>query len=151
MKILFLDIDGVLNDGTRNAAAESSTFDRAAVARLNQVIEATACKLVLSSSWRYVIIDGSMTVGGFEFLMRTHGLAKGTLLGHTCEDEVAPGRAAQIRRWLLRHEPCETWAAVDDHDLGLGEDQWRQVRTNWSVGLTDSDAARLIEILTRMP
>ncbi|HEY0708182.1 MAG TPA: HAD domain-containing protein [Polyangia bacterium] len=147
MKIIFLDIDGVLNDRSRDPAAESSSFDRAAVARLNRVLATTGAKLVLSSSWRYVILDGTMTLGGFDFLLRTHGMAQESLIGVTCEDEVVPGRAAQIRRWLDQHGPCGVWAAVDDHDLALGEDAWRQVRTQWELGLTDADADRLIEIL----
>lgn len=151
MKVLFLDIDGVLNDRSRSPLAESSSFDAGAVMRLNRVITSTGARLVLSSSWRYVIIDGTMTLGGFEFLLRTHGLAQGSLVGHTCADELVPSRAGQIRQWLTTHGPCEAWAAVDDHDLGLGDDGWRQVRTAWELGLTDSDADRLIEILGRTP
>lgn len=147
MKVLFLDIDGVLNDGTRSTLAESSSFNPASVAQLNRVIEVTGCKLVLSSSWRYVILDGTMTLGGFEFLLRTHGVRQGALIGHTCEDELVPGRGAQIRRWVERHTAVLVWAAVDDHDLGLGNEAWRQVRTQGSEGLDEGGADRLIEIL----
>jgi hypothetical protein len=147
MKVIFLDIDGVLNRGGFSSVAQSSSFDGAAVQRLNGVLAATGARLVLSSSWRYVILDGTMNLAGFEFLMRTHGLAKGALFDHTCADEVIAERGAQIRRWLTEH-PVEAWAAVDDQRLQLGRgEEWRHVRTDPTRGLTDEDAARLAAIL----
>jgi hypothetical protein len=149
MKILFLDIDGVLNDNTFNAAAESSTLDPAAVARLNQVLRTTGAKLVLSSSWRYLILDRAMTLQGFEYLLRTHGLDKGCLIGLTGPDEEGPGRAAQIQRWLADNGRITDWAVLDDAALDLGEVRWRHVRPDRGAGLSDADAAQLIAILTR--
>lgn len=148
MKILFLDIDGVLNAGSFDATAQSTSVDRVAVARLNHVLAATGAKLVLSSSWRYLVLDGSMTLGGFEYLLRTHGLVAGALIGHTSSDEVTPGRGAQILEWVRAHGHNAVWAAVDDHELDLGPDRWRQVRTDPRVGLADHDVAALIRILS---
>jgi hypothetical protein len=149
LRVLFLDIDGVLNcAGQRSDLAESSSLDAGAVARLNDVIARTGAKLVLSSSWRYLILGGAMTVSGFEYLLRTHGVAKGCLAGHTCGDEDTPERGAQIHRWLAEHETVTGWAAVDDGRLQLGADGWRQVQTDQRLGLTDGDAEALVRILT---
>jgi hypothetical protein len=148
MKLVFLDIDGVLNDNAVCATAESSSLNPAAVARLNQVLRATGAKLVLSSSWRYLILDGSMSLQGFEYLLRTHGLDKDCLLGHTDADEACPGRAAQILRWLGQHGSGASWAVLDDDVLDLGGQSWRHVQTQRGVGLTDADAARVLAILT---
>ena len=71
MKIIFLDIDGVLNQ-TGNAA--SLPFDPNCVMYLNHVIKETGAHIVISSAWRYQILEGHMTLKGFEFLMKTHGL-----------------------------------------------------------------------------
>lgn len=152
MKVLFLDIDGVLNNSQFNPAAESSTLDPAAVARLNQVVRSTGAKLVLSSSWRYLILEGAMTLQGFEYLLRSHGLDKGCLLDHTGADQAADvfaGRAAQIQRWLAQHPEVADWAAIDDAALALGPLGWRQVKTDGTVGISDADAAQLVAILTR--
>jgi hypothetical protein len=148
VRILFLDIDGVLNRGGFSPDAQSSSLDPAAVARLNRVLADTGARLVLSSSWRYLILDGSFTVGGFDYLLRTHGVTQGALLGHTCADEQTVGRAAQIRRWMQDHGPVLEWAAVDDHPLQLGDEDWRQVRTDSTLGLTDADADALAAILS---
>ncbi len=64
-KLLFLDIDGVLNNGEwmkdhkdeRRAAAEGDAWwlamiDEEAVKLLNQIIERTGAKVVISSTWR---------------------------------------------------------------------------------------------------
>ncbi len=149
MKVIFLDIDGVLNRGGFSAVAQSSSFDRPAIDRLNRVLDATGARLVLSSSWRYVVLDGTMNLRGFEFLLRTHGLRTGALHDHTCADEVVPERGAQILRWLTQHaREVEAWAALDDQPLELGAGAaWRHVRTDPAEGLTDEDAARLIAIL----
>jgi hypothetical protein len=152
MKVLFLDIDGVLNDSHFNPAAESSSLLGSAVTRLNQILRATGAKLVLSSSWRYLILDRAMTLQGFEYLLRTHGIDKGTLIGHTGPDDAddsQPGRAVQIRRWLQDNHNVTAWAALDDHVLDLGDESWRHVLTDGQVGLTDADAAAVIEILSK--
>jgi hypothetical protein len=148
VKVLFLDIDGVLNHGGFSATAQSSSFDPEAIARLNRLLTRTGARAVLSSSWRYVILDGTMTLQGFEFMMRTHGLMRGALFDHTCADEEVRERGAQIRRWL-EHHPVDAWAAVDDQPLDLGASAWRHVRTDPTRGLTDSDAARLATILAQ--
>jgi HAD domain in Swiss Army Knife RNA repair proteins len=148
LTIVFLDIDGVLNsDDRRSRLAESSSLDPRAVARLNSILLETGARLVLSSSWRYVILGGAMTLQGFEYLLRTHGVANDCLAGHTCPDEETAGRGAQIRRWLDEHGPVTAWAALDDMPLDLGDDSWHHVQTDPRVGLSDDDAASIICIL----
>jgi hypothetical protein len=149
VRVLFLDIDGVLNAGAFCATAESSSLDTAAVHHLNAILEATGAKLVLSSSWRYLILSGSMTVQGFEYLLRTHGVAKGRLIDHTCADEATAGRGRQILRWLDEHGPVEAWAVVDDLAIeDLGEQRWRHVRTDARAGLSAADAQAIVRVLT---
>jgi hypothetical protein len=150
MKIVFLDIDGVLNDSSFNPAAESSSLQAPLVARLNRILRATGAKVVLSSSWRYLILDRAMTIQGFEYLLRTHGLDRGCLIGHTGADEVEEtggDRARQIRRWLAGNQAVTAWVVLDDGAVDLGADSWRHVRPRREVGLTDDDATRTIAIL----
>jgi hypothetical protein len=53
MKIIFLDIDGVLNcDNTRNPRRFPYVIDPRLLARLKRLLKATHAKVVLSSSWR---------------------------------------------------------------------------------------------------
>lgn len=56
VKILFLDVDGVLNTfndwNTLSIDMDIRRINRTLVDRLLGVVEQTACKIVLSSTWR---------------------------------------------------------------------------------------------------
>ena len=55
-KVIFLDIDGVLNTKYWHAQKEKDqygyTFDATAVANLAKIIEKTGADIVISSSWK---------------------------------------------------------------------------------------------------
>lgn len=54
MKVMFLDIDGVLNsDQTPNPRKLPYVVDRKLLTRLKRVLKRTGAKVVLSSTWRY--------------------------------------------------------------------------------------------------
>jgi hypothetical protein len=59
MKILFLDIDGVLNyeqyytRGRRDAPHPLSEICPVAIDNLNRIVSETGCKVVISSTWRH--------------------------------------------------------------------------------------------------
>ena len=53
MKVLFLDIDGVVClHKDKDWDNEEEIFDAACCRKLQEIVSATGCKLVLSSSWR---------------------------------------------------------------------------------------------------
>jgi hypothetical protein len=53
MKIIFLDIDGVLNcEKTPNSRKFPYVVDKKLLLRVNGLVERTRAKVVLSSSWR---------------------------------------------------------------------------------------------------
>lgn len=62
-KILFLDIDGVLNhqkyyaDGRRDASYPLSEICPVSIELLNKIVSETGCKLVISSTWRHSGIE----------------------------------------------------------------------------------------------
>ena len=91
MRVLFLDIDGVLNGHEILLAAGCCGIDPKCVAHLNWVLERTGCKLVLSSAWRYMIYRRAMSIDGFWYMFRTHGLANqgrgNPFVGLTIRDE----------------------------------------------------------------
>jgi hypothetical protein len=90
MKIIFLDIDGVLNSQDwyifrrENVAMDATEaqypfyeFDPRAVARLNRIIEETSAKIVVSSSWR-----SGQTVETLQKLLNSVGVV-GEVVGLT--------------------------------------------------------------------
>src|SRR4051812_40049868 len=73
MKIVFLDLDGVLNGHER---FENGYYGirQENVAELNFLLKSVpTAKIVLISSWRYMLYD-SMTLDGFTNLLLSHGV-----------------------------------------------------------------------------
>jgi hypothetical protein len=153
MKIVFLDIDGVLNDHAWMDHAGSCDIKRECVLRLNRILRETGAVIVVSSAWRYMVHGEAMTLQGFAYMMRTHGLLSGRIHGLTCTDELIAHRGDQIAAWLAEHDGVESYVVLDDDDgFSVSRCQGRHahpfVRTDGAIGLTDADADRAIAILT---
>jgi hypothetical protein len=163
MKVLFLDFDGVINSmawlkeekppgpkvtGFRQQwqlACETS-FDPAAVGRVQNIINATGCCLVISSSWRK---EYSLTT--LDRMLRHRGLFDHYILGCTPSlKHTTPGsqRGDEIIWWMMQAGvlPNERIAILDD-DSDMGPLMGRLVQTDCQHGLTDADAERVIEML----
>ena len=155
-RYLFLDIDGVLNGHEWNETSESNTIDYKNVLNLNLVIEKTKCKIILHSAWRYMIHGKDMTIRGFEYLLRTHGVTSNLYIdGITESDKKISKREVQIEEYL-RYLREEFWfkedfkyAIVDDLPLFFTESEIQDnfVRTDGKFGMSLFDAEKLIEIL----
>lgn len=145
-KILFLDVDGVLNNhGTFEAQIESMLCSKT-IARLDLVLDATGAKVVLSSAWRNVprLEEFLRAAGVFRCAhpdMRTphHGRGQST--------RSYIGRGAEIADWLSYHPDVERFAIVDDDDDMLPWQKPYFVKTSFDTGMTDDHAVRLTELL----
>lgn len=153
MKVIFLDIDGVLNDDyTTDSSPEGFTgIDDGMVENLERIVRKTGAKIVLSSSWRSLWNpnnpeswepDGKYLVGK---------LAKYNLVMIDKTPEHNDLRGTEIRMWLRDH-PCVThWVVLDDTRFPDFEPQdiiphW--VHTfNRCGGLTRDLADRAVSIL----
>ncbi len=135
MKVVFLDMDGVLNkapdyqvriEGQRSVLLVNQKL----VERFKEVLKDTGAKVVLSSSWRAIR-------GGREFVER---------VGIPVMDvtDNGPGkRGDQIQRWLDAHPEVETYAIVDDDSDMLDHQLPNFVLTEFVTGLTEQAAYRL--------
>ena len=52
-KVIFLDIDGVLNDESTKSFKKKIFVEEIRVKRLKDIVQATQAKIVMSSSWRH--------------------------------------------------------------------------------------------------
>lgn len=153
VKALFLDIDEVLISPAykleqgedryiRRDAEGDYGLDPAALERINRVVEATGCVVVVSSCARI-----GRTTGSIQRWLRRYGY-RHRIIGFT------PGgggfRGPQIQAWLDQHHP-DVYAIVDDSSDLLPEQMPRLVHVNGWVGIQDHDADRLIELLGRTP
>jgi len=148
--ILFLDIDGVLN-GHEQDSRGYCRIQPGPVVHLNRILAETGARLVISSSWRYLIHSGAMTLEGFLYMLITHGIdCHGRLAGITCRDEEAGSRGAQITRWLDQHPPLgerSAYVVIDDEDAGVTDAGHPLVLTDGRAGLTPRDADAAIAVL----
>lgn len=168
MNVVFLDIDGVLNGHDWDEGAQSNRIQYRCVCQLNRIIRATDCKFVLSSAWRYMLLDRgrkfrpAMTTTGFEYLMRTHGACGFRLLGTTAADadfgwtleNNLPVRGLQIQAWLEQNSEkhgVERYVAIDDDDLDITPLGIPLVQTNPKWGLSMRKAAEAIRFLSLPP
>lgn len=144
--IVFLDIDGVLNGHEFNEQAESSGISPMCVAEFNQLLCDTGAGYVVSSAWRYMILGGAVTEIGFEYLLRTHGVMSGRMLGYTESDEkIQAGREAQIITWMKKHGCGRPFVAIDDLPLTMIP----AVRTDAKRGLTWMERIQ-VELILRV-
>jgi hypothetical protein len=156
MKLIFLDIDGVLNDRTFHEDAQSSTIKPKCVAHFNRLIHETGAAVVLTSSWRYLTMGddpeypAQMTLVGLRYLLRTHGVtAKLQIIGYTerdCSEHGGKNRGQQIAHYLETCEDVEAYVVLDDNAFDIGECGHPFVQTDGRAGLTEADIDRAIDL-----
>lgn len=163
MKILFLDIDGVCNKGhCFDPSQGCRSIQWELVQHLNEVVNQTDCRLVISSAWRDYIYSGHYSLAGFGHMLRTHGLlppcgAADVVVGVTEKDTREFGRcndrAKQCKNWLQENSYLEIthYAAVDDVSHEFAKYDIPFVKTDPDVGLTEELANKLIAILEPQP
>jgi len=139
-KILFIDIDGVLNDHSRHDNGYCG-FKPECVKELNYILDSDPeIQLVISSSWRYMIHPDAMTLLGFEYVLIIAGVnCRNRVVGYTVRDEVTKMRDDQIKEWATRNG-LSHFVVLDDLPLEMKE----LVRTNGEVGLTRKDAEEVL-------
>jgi len=144
MKVIFLDIDGVLNcTKTPNPRKFPYIVDPALLVRFKRLVESTGAHVVLSSTWRYDPAGlFSANHWGVPFIDIT-------------PDMPHVPRCKEIIGWLENHPEVNRFAVIDDEDDGLDElplfqPSARTGLTNEIVngvrdylnGITDSDMRR---------
>lgn len=157
IKYLFLDIDGVLNNCQPNPNGYCGLTD-SCVKLFNRFMENNPdIKIILTSSWRYLILTDQMNLRGFENLLLTHGISYNSINNRIIsttdfDSEKFPDRESQIIQWLKSNDedifnPPNTirFAILDDMSLKLPN----FVRTEQFVGLQQQDIDKLQEIFDR--
>src|SRR5689334_941114 len=124
MKVIFLDIDGVIALGNHKLKATKwgnvYKFDKKAVLVLNEILEQTNAEIVLSSDWKgqhslqdmREIFDWNMVKKGpISFTINSAEYAKAVK-----DDDLYLGRAFEIKDYVDRHK-LTYWVAIDDLKL----------------------------------
>ena len=146
-KVIFLDIDGVLNNRpwllANKSVAIIDRMDPIAVARLNKLVELTGASIVVSSSWRLPFI-WSDNADGMNALLDRNGV-KAVILGMTPHLRGEASRGDEIALWLSTN-PVDAFVILDDvNDMGSLAD--KLVETHMDHGLLDEHVQAAIKIL----
>ena len=148
MKILFLDIDGVLNSADfvikrkydlvlSFLSYPLSEFDPLAVERVNTILNKTNAKLVISSDWRFTEgLDNILKKAGLRYPIydiTPYGMGK--------------DRGYEIQEWLDEHDDIENYAIIYDINNMLDSQQSHFIQTSDIHGLTEDLMELTIKIL----
>ena len=154
MKIIFLDIDGVLNSRHTEETFMGTPFVAdEKILLLKEILDQTDAKIVLSSSWRkgWQLKDAGVTSGLdiwlFDTLKEKLAEYKIELMSYT---EDLGHRGFEISRWLKNHtdEQIESYIVMDDAPSeALEPHSKRLVQTSMSEGLTHSEVEEAITLL----
>lgn len=160
MRVVFLDVDGVLNSDRYfeefpwpEGASwwSAAAIDPCAVARVNTIVSRADARVVLSSSWRKRASRDELCA-----LLRSRGLER-SLLSLTpslyrTPDGARLTRGDEVLSWLATSLAAGTtvdaYVILEDEEE-LGELEARCVRTDSRVGLTDADVERALTMLQR--
>ena len=163
MKVVFLDIDGVLNSQAwfdRQANEGLTGFDPSdeeawltmldpdCVVRLDRLVAAHDAKVVISSSWRQLLEPSTIAR-----LLARRGFRGEVIGATTTSNALTPTRKTQrgdqIAHWLATASVTSdvTSFVILDDDEDMVHLAPRHVKTAWAKGLTEDDAARASELL----
>lgn len=157
MKVLFLDIDGVLvtlrsfQQFKRSGSAAQADPD--CVKELNRVVRETGATIVLSSTWRIFgkpTLDEKFKEWGIEAPIRDFTpdlVRRNDARAEQGRILIAATRGAEIASWLRCNGNPEQFAIVDD-DADMDDLKPQLVRTNFNEGLTREKADELIQKLS---
>ena len=158
LKVIFLDIDGVLNfDNCSDRLVDNSWHEcsPAAVERLNKIIRATGAKIVLSSTWgnyhSYEWVEGFLVAHGLDMSYDQVMDREKIILGVTPK-KLSSMRGQEINFWLqdAEEDGLEVFSYVvlddDTSAMQLHEGRFIQTRMHYG-GLLDEHVEKAIEIL----
>ena len=141
-RVLFLDVDGVLNSRYTRATAPSGCVGVGSryIKRVKEIVDATDAKVVLTSDWRLARDD--------DYAYLTQTLYKGDIYLYSQTPNLRwQWRGREIGEWLKEHD-VDSYVILDDIFFDDFESMEQHlVLTDPDKGLTNQDVKKAIEIL----
>ena len=152
MKIVFLDIDGVLCSPRAALALGDEgivrRLDPVAVAMVNDICDKTGAKIVISSTWRIEtdrmdIVLQAAGVDSKHFFFKDHDL--GNFGFYTPRN--GKNRGEEIAAWIDRHPEVTHYVILDDDSDFSDEQKKYHVKTDYINGMLYEHWQNALEIL----
>lgn len=160
MKVIFLDVDGVLNNyytlrrisdhfnETKELLVE---LEEVMVERLSRIVKATDASIVLSSAWRVGWSrkgDHNRYCEELEMMLEKYGVE---IIDKT--EHLQKRRGDEIFEWLSRHDEVENYIIIDDCEIALADntefDQGKILYTTYEEGLLEEHVEKAIKMLNK--
>lgn len=153
MKVIFLDVDGVLNEDTTPTRTRSRVIfiDQEKLLRLKRIADATGAKIVLSSTWRYDRDDARYN-GDFLELQEAFRKAGLEFYSYTPEEVTGRKRGVEIKAWLGLHPEVNRYIILDDELFDFKKRGLlpHLIKTEFcDGGLTDAHTQEAINLLLK--
>jgi hypothetical protein len=158
MKIIFLDIDGVLN--SRQYITHMSDLfddpkhqiDPACVVRLNTITDTVGANIVVSSTWRkafHSVYQLQECIASYGITGKVVGMTPDFVAQQPSGLYVAYGhRGGEITAWMNDNLGVDNYIVIDDESvMGHGD---RLIKTQFDTGLLDSHVEIAITMLGRI-
>ena len=162
-KVLFLDIDGVLNSNFWNNShqkeiSDGTLIDEEKIKLLAVLVKETGAEIILHSGWRFWFNAElkplcTEAVKLAELLKKENLYINGVTPDLTTEEirktkKFSLVKADEILLWISLHNNVTGWVVLDDLDLHNDQIKRHQVKTDQIVGLTPENVKQAVKILT---
>ncbi|MCH5271555.1 MAG: hypothetical protein J1E83_12535 [Lachnospiraceae bacterium] len=161
-RVIFLDIDGVLNsnfwnDSHQREISDGTLIDVEKVKLLSRLVKSTNAKIVLHSGWKHWFDQDlkplRLEAEKLRMMFEREGLLLEDITPDHSTEEIRRSKkfslvkAGEILAWLAEHGDVDSWIVMDDLDLHNTEIEMHQVKTDPSVGLTVDDVHKAEKML----
>lgn len=161
-RVLFLDIDGVLNsnfwnDSHQKEISDGTLIDEEKIKILALLVKKTKAKIILHSGWRiwfdYELKPLRTEAKRLVELLEKEGLSIDGLTPDLTTEEIRRTKkfslvkADEILSWLKLHDNVTKWVVLDDLDLHNAQIEQHQVKPDQTLGLTLEDIGKAEKIL----
>jgi hypothetical protein len=140
--IILLDFDGVLNNET-DRSLQQSRFSPENCHWIGKLVKETKAKIVISSSWKYLINEKIMTLEGMGYLLLTHGI---------CQPEDVIDKTSNLKdrneelQEYIQRKQLTNYLVIDDHPLPNIK---HKIQTNPVKGFTEADYTLALKLIQK--
>lgn len=147
MKVLFLDIDGVLNNLEYRASIANyyeNPIDESKLSLIRSIVDRTGALIVLTSTWRLYIDECGDAGKRLDETFSAHGLQISSKTENFDEE-----RDYEILVWLAKNK-TDSYVILDDVDFNWCElNRGRFVKVNDTTGITEETVEKAVKILNQ--
>ena len=161
IKVIFLDIDGVLNpkwwERKKPADRFGCAFAPKTISCLAKIVQETKAEIVISSSWKLMGLQTlqdmwkERKLPGNIIDITPNYMSDELLLNADMNDTDIDSlyiRGMEIKGWLVLYgDDVSNYVIIDDMDDILSEQQTHFVQTDPEFGITNDDVKRVVHLL----